>query len=157
MIQQKVGDLLEVKEGSQFVYVVVLTRIVLFGGNILFAFHTDGERRAPDSLDPTHAGFNICADLLWPKREGRVTRIHRFADVAPFWRTRFVKSTFERRPGVKAREWFIYTVDRMDAHTARLVELPPEYRAAMDSGCCSFDLVASKVLARYSPDQNEHL
>ena len=28
---------------------------------------------------------------------------------------------------------------------------------AMDSACDSFDLVAAKVLARYTPEQNPHL
>jgi hypothetical protein len=157
MIQQQVGDLLDVVEGGQHVYVVVLTRLVMFGGNILFAFHTDGEQREAGSLDPAHPGFNICADLLWPKKEGRVARLHRFADVAPFWRTRYVKATAEYRPGVRAREWFIYTADRLDEHFARVAEMPPEYRAAMDAGCHSFDLVAQKALARYTPDQNPHL
>ena len=84
MIQQQVGDLLEVEEDGQTFYVVVLTRVVMFGGNILFAFHTNGEGQTAGSLGPTHSGFNICADLLWPKKEGRVTRLPKFTDVAPF-------------------------------------------------------------------------
>ncbi len=82
---------------------------------------------------------------------------HRYDDTAPFWRTRYVKATSEYRLGVRAREWFIYPIDRLDAHIARVSELTPEYRAAMDGGCHSFDLVASKVLARYTPDQNPHI
>ena len=61
------------------------------------------------------------------------------------------------RPGVRAQDWYLYTVDRLDEHFARVAELSPEYRAAMDHGCHSFDLVASKVLARYTPDQHPHL
>lgn len=63
----------------------------------------------------------------------------------------------EYRAGVKAREWFIYPMGRMNAHIDRVTELTPEYRAAMDSGCHSFDLVARKVLGRYTPEQNEHI
>jgi hypothetical protein len=157
VIQQQVGDLLQVEEGGRFVYVVVLTRVVLFGGNVLFAFHTGGERRETESLGPDHAGFNVCGDLLLPKREGRVARLHRYADVTPFWRTRFVKATPEYRPGVKARLWFVYSVDRLDAPMSQMAELPPEYRAAMDGGCHSFDLVAGQALAGYTPDRNEHI
>jgi hypothetical protein len=40
---------------------------------------------------------------------------------------------------------------------ARVARLTPEYGKAMDNGCFSFDLVAEKVLARYAPDQNEHI
>ena len=59
---------------------------------------------------------------------------------------------------MKAKEWFIYKIDDLGApHIARIANLTPEYRAAMDRGCHSFDLVARKVLAKYTPDQNEHL
>ena len=70
MIQQRVGDLLEVEEGGGFFYVVVLTRVVMFGGNILFAFHTGGERRAAGSLDQTQTGFNICRRPAAPEAGG---------------------------------------------------------------------------------------
>ena len=39
MIQQRIGDLLEIDEGGKYFYVVVLSKVVMFGGNILFAFH----------------------------------------------------------------------------------------------------------------------
>jgi hypothetical protein len=137
----------------------VLTKIVMFGGNILFAFHNDGKKRDVKSLLPSDTGFNICADLLWPKREGRVTRLHLYEDVSPFWRSKFVKATNEYRLGIKAKEWFIYNADKLGSTNCieRVTELKPEYREAMDSGCHSFDLVAKKVLARYTPDQNEHI
>ena len=45
MIQQRIGDLLEIEEDGKFFYVVVLTKVVMFGGNILFAFHSDGKKR----------------------------------------------------------------------------------------------------------------
>jgi hypothetical protein len=157
MIQERIGDLLEIEEGGRHFYVVVLTKVVMFGGNILFAFHNDGEKRELRSLAPDSSGFNICADLLFPKREGRVTRLHRYEDVAGFWRSKYVKGTNEYRLGVKAKEWFIYNIDDLTHHIARVAELPPEYRNAMDSGCHSFDLVADKVLATYTPDQNEHI
>jgi hypothetical protein len=158
MIQQRIGDLLQIEEGGKLFYVVVLTKVVMFGGNILFAFHNDGLQREVSSLEPGGSGFNICADLLLPKREGRVLRLHRFSDLAPFWRSKYAKATNEYRLGVKAKEWFIYNIhDLGRQHIARVAKLSPEYREAMDSGCHSFDLVTEKVLARYTPDQNEHI
>ncbi|MFO0804759.1 MAG: hypothetical protein U0791_16750 [Gemmataceae bacterium] len=158
MIQQRIGDLLEIKEEGQHFYVVVLTKVVMFGGNILFAFHNDGEKRDVASLDPEANGFNICADLYLPKREGRVTRLHRYEDVSPFWRTKYAKGNNVFEPGVKAKDWFIYNIDDLgESHIARVTKLKPEHRAAMDCECCSFDLVAGKVLARYTPDQNDHI
>ena len=61
--------------------------------------------------------------------------------------------------GVKAKEWFIYNIDDLGAgSTLRwLPSSPRNTRDAMDCGCHSFDLVAGKVLARYTPDQNDHI
>lgn len=158
MLQQQVGDLLEVKEGRKHFYVVVLTKVVMFGGNVLFAFHNDGKKRKADDLSATDSGFNICADLLLPKREGRVARLLNLDDVSGFWRTKFVKSTPEWRAGVKATVWFIHKINRLGGTgTECRGELSQEHREGMDGGCHSFDLVAEKVLARYTPDQNEHL
>jgi hypothetical protein len=158
MIQQRIGDLLEIKEGGKYFYVVVLTKVVMFGGNILFAFHNEGKKCEISSLPPNNSGFNICADLLLPKREGRVARLHHYEDLTPFWRSKYVKATNEYRLGVKAKEWFIYNVDDLSGrHIARVAKLTPEYRQAMDDGSHSFDLVAGKVLARYAPDLNEHI
>ena len=157
MIQQRVGDLLEITEDGNYFYVVVLTKIVMFGGNILFAFHNDGEKTDVDQLTPSQDGLNICADLLFPKKEGRVTRLHRFEDVSAFWRTKLVKATNANVPGVKTKFWYISPIDDLTRDIIRVSELTPEYRKAMDSGCHSFDLVARKVLARYTPEQNEHI
>jgi hypothetical protein len=158
MIQQRIGDLLEIEGGGYYFYVVVLSKVIMFGGNILFAFHNDGQRREVSSLTSGCSGFNICADLLVPKREDRVTRLHRYEDVSAFWRSKYAKATHEYRLGVKAKDWFIYSIDDLGGqHIARVSKLTPEYREAMDSGCHSFDLVEEKVLARYTPDQNEHI
>jgi hypothetical protein len=158
MIQQQIGDLLEIKESSNFFYVVVLTKVVMFGGNILFAFHNDGRKCDVSDLLSNKNGFNICADILLPKREGRVRRLCRFQDVSQFWKSKYVKAAIEYRRGVKAKEWFIYNINDLGGnHIARVPQLTPEYCKAMDNGCFSFDLVLEKVLARYSPEQNEHI
>jgi hypothetical protein len=130
----------------------------MFGGNIVFAFHTNGERRGVESLKPTDGGFNVCTDLLPRKRAGDITRIGRFHELSPFWRSAYAKGTVEYRLGVKAKEWFVYRIDALQGPAvARVVKLTPEYRLAMDHACFSFDLVAEKILRRYTPDQNEHI
>ena len=157
MIQQQPGDLLEIEFEGKFYYLVVLTKIVMFGGNIVFAFHGEGSQRSPDSLTPTTPGFNICTDLLLPKKQGVVRRLRRCEDTSTFWRTRFVKSTSEYRPGHKAREWYIYNVDDLRNHIERRSSMPPEYAEAIDGGMHSFDLVASKILEGYTPINNRFL
>jgi hypothetical protein len=158
MIQQQIGDLLEIEEGGNFFYVVVLTKVVMFGGNILFAFHNDGKKCDVSDLLSNQDGFNICADLLLPKRESRVRRLYRFQDVSMFWKSKYVKATMEYRRGIKAKGWFIYNITDLGGnHIARVTQLTPEYRKAMDNPCFSFDFVSEKVLVRYTLEQNEHI
>jgi len=157
MIQQQPGDLLEIEFEGKLYYLVVLTKIVMFGGNIVFAFHSDGSQRSPDCLTPAALGFNICTDLLLPKKQGAVRRLSRFPDTSAFWRTRLVKSTSEHRLGHKAREWYIYSVDDLRNHVERRSSMPPEFAEAMDGGMHSFDLVASKILEGYTPSKNPFL
>ena len=118
MIRQQVGDLLEVQEDGKFYYVVVLTPIVMFGGNIVFAFHNDGQKRATGEVFVGNLGFNTCTDLLLPKREKRVTRLRRFADVTPFWRSTYVKATNQITPGLKAIHWYIYRASQLGGDTS---------------------------------------
>ena len=72
MIQQRIGDLLEIEEGGKYFYVVVLSKVIMFGGNILFAFHNEGQRREISSLTSECSGFNICADLLDGQRQSQL-------------------------------------------------------------------------------------
>lgn len=157
MIHQQPGDLLEIECEGKFYYLVVLTKIVMFGGNIVFAFHGDGSQRSHDSLGPMAPGFNICTDLLLPKKQGAVRRLSRFTDTSVFWRTRLVKSTSEYRMGQKAREWYIYGVDDLRNHIERRSSMPAEYAEAMDGGMHAFDLVATKILEGYTPSRNRFL
>lgn len=157
MIRQKPGDILEIHFDGLYYYVVVLTPIVMFGGNIIFAFHSDGSRRESESLQPDHSGFNICSDLRLPKREGAVTRLKTITDVAPYWRTQLAKNCNEYRLGHKAKEWWIYKIDDLQNHIDRTSIMPINYREAMDCSCSSFDLVADKISRRYTPDQNPFL
>jgi hypothetical protein len=102
-------------------------------------------------------GFNVCTDLLLPKKEGTVTRLHRFDDISSFWLTRYIKSTPEHRLGHKAKRWTITRIDDPDVVITRRRLLLRRYREAMDDGTYSFDLVAEKILAGYTPDQNRFL
>ena len=157
MIRQAPGDLLEIQFEGKFYYVVVLTKIVMFGGNIIFAFHGDGRQRPSDTLTEHDSGFNICTDLLLAKKQGTVRRLRSLPDVSGFWRTRLVKGTNEWRKGHRASEWYIYRVDNLRDHIEIRSSMPPKYAAAMDHGMYSFDLVASKILNGYTPEQNSFL
>ncbi len=157
MIQQRVGDLLEIRYENRFSYIVVLTKIVLFGGNIVFAYHTDGKKHGLDYLLDHNAGFNVCTDLLWAKKSGDVSRLHQFENIKPFWRTEFIKGTNEHRLGVKAKVWYIYEISNPLKIVAKVTKLTPKYCKAMDRSTHSFDLVVKMIEKRYTPDQNEHI
>lgn len=157
MIRQSPGDLLQIEFDGKCYYLVVLTKAVMFGGNIVFAFHGDGSPREVGSLAPDAPGFNVCTDLLYPKKNGVVTRIGQVADLAPFWRTRYAKGTTEYRKDMKAKEWWIYKIDDLQQLIVRTSKMTPEYVRAMDRQTSSFDLVAQKILEGYSPEQNPHL
>lgn len=159
MIQQRPGDLLEIIFEGNFYYVVVLTKIVQFGGNIVFAYHTDGKEKPLDELLKFKRGFNICTDLLMPKKEGNIKRIHRFDKFSEFWMSKFVKSCHRQPNGVRAKKWYIHALEEDGTRTeiGEFHRLRKKYRTAMDSGTSSFDLVAEKILRQYSPDQHPNL
>jgi hypothetical protein len=157
MINQRVGDLLEIQFEQRWYYVVVLTRVVMFGGNIVFAFHTSGEKKTLEELLQSYDGFNICTDLGYAKKSGLVQRLHKFKDVQPYFKTRLIKSCHPGRkeaPLEKAGLWFIASISEPGTWLLRTEVLDIEQRSAMDGGCSSFDLTAAKILAQYTPDKN---
>lgn len=159
MIRQQVGDLLEIHYEHKYYYVVVLTKLVMLGGNIIFAHHTDGSRKTLGDIQGSRLGFNICTDLFLPKRNGVVSRLHKYSDVSSFWLTAYAKGAHEHRPGYKAKEWFIYDLKSIGGnHIERLPPpLPQKYREAIDYATYSFDLTGEKILAGYTPDQDTRL
>jgi len=157
VIRQQIGDLLEFEYEGRFYYIVVLTKIVMFGGNIVFAHHTDGTRCLFADVNLKRKGFNICTDLLFPKREGKVRRIHRYEDISEFWMTKYAKGTNEYRRGHRAKEWYVYHINDLRNHIGRFRRLPRKYRSAMDHATFSFDRTAQLILDKYTPDKNEHL
>lgn len=157
MIQQRIGDLLEIQHEGEFYYVVVLTKIVMFGGNIVFAHHTTGEQMTIDQLHQNISGFNVCTDLLLPKRQNAVKRLHRYTDLSPYWLTQYAKGCNEYRLGEKATRWFIYDIHNLRSMTASFDILPPQYYSAMDRITYGFGSVINMIKSTYTPDQNEHI
>jgi hypothetical protein len=154
MIRQQVGDVLEIEFEGNWFYLIVITKIVMFGGNIVYAFHNNGHRMDLESLLKIHSGFNICTDLLWPKREGWVKRIGKVARPEEYLETELVKGTFETRQDKKAKLWYIYHISDLRTHIAVVRSLSKEQKKAMDDGTHSFDLVAKKIMEGYTPDRD---
>ena len=70
MIRQ-ISDLLEINDDGTYSLVDVLTRVVTFGGNIIFAFHTDDTRHASDVQGP---GFRSVGGYVKRQSEISVTK-----------------------------------------------------------------------------------
>jgi hypothetical protein len=154
MIRQQVGDLLEIEFEGNWFYLIIITKIVMLGGNIVFAFHNNGQRMDRKSLMQIRSGFNICTDLLWPKRKGWVRRIGKVPHPEDYLKTELVKGTFETRQDKKAKLWYIYHISDLRNHIARVRLLTNEQKRAMDHATYSFDLVARKIMERYTPDRD---
>ncbi len=160
MIQQQPNDFLEIYFEEKYYYIVVLTKIVMFGGNIVFAFHSDGSRQNPKELldKGNPEGFNWCTDLLLAKREGSVKRIKKLNSVERFWKTKLIKSPIGAHQwGDKVKGWSIYSVDDLQNSIETRRWMTKKYKMAMDHCCSSFDVTAERVLSKFTPDKSPWL
>jgi hypothetical protein len=129
----------------------------MFGGNIVYAFHGDGTRKKAFEPCPQKSGFNICTDLLLPKKEGKVRRIARVETPKDYLVSDLVKGCNEYRPGKKAKEWWVKSIYDLNSKEIRIKKLNKKQKLAMDSNTYSFDLVVEKIEAKYTPDQNPYI
>jgi len=160
MIRQQVGDFLEIYFEDKYYYIIVLTKIVMFGGNVVFAFHTDGTKQDATRLlnSNKQLGFNACTDLLLAKKQGDVSRITKLDDVSRFWISKYAKAHHSLvQRDEKAKKWYIYDVNDWENHIKVKKWMTKKYKMAMDMTSCGFDVTAKKILAKYTPDQNEFL
>ncbi|WP_147251014.1 hypothetical protein [Arenicella xantha] len=140
-----------------------MTKIVLFGGNIVFGFHSDGEQKSPKFLlSQAHPnGFNCCVDLLYAKKHGEVKRVASITSIEKYWLTKFAKSpiyfgsNLERTWG-----WKIYSIKDLKNIKKIRIFLFGEHKQAMDYSCCGFlfyiQLVERKYLLGQSMFLNEN-
>jgi len=154
MISQRPGDVLEVRYEGSWCYLVVVTRIFMFGGNVVYAFHSDGSRIENFEPNPDLSGFNICTDLLLPKKEGEVNRIGKVDDPIRYRVSDLIKDCHEHVPGQIAKRWFLSRFDNLGGGDKIVRSLSKRQALAMDSGMYSFDLVVEKILSSYTPDKN---
>jgi len=159
MIRQQPKDFLEILFEGKYFYVVILSKIVMFGGNLIFAFHTDGSlQRAEDLLDQADPeGFNCCTDLLLAKREGEVRRIMKLEDIENYWKSKLLKQPHALQLGDPVPYWHIYNIDNLREPIKRVKWMRMKYKKAIDRTSMSFDITVMKILEKYSPEQNPFL
>lgn len=154
MIRQQVGDLLEVELDGEFFYLVVLSKLVLFGGNIVFAYYTDGKMIELKDLDDNSNGFLVCSDLLYAKQNGNVRRLKKLNDLSIYWKTNFAKLLQHDQDG---DFWLVYDIHDLENEVNEFRKLPEEYYTAMDHETAGIGVLFQKIKMRYSPELNESL
>ena len=118
MIRQQVGDVLEIHYEGNWFYIVVLTKIVMFGGNIIFAFHNNGKKLSFEKLLKSKEGFNVVADLILAKREGIVQRIGKVDNVDHYFTTNYMRGSWTDKEGKHRGDWFIYEMADLRNHNS---------------------------------------
>ena len=157
MIRQQVGDVLEIHFEGNWFYVVILTKIVMFGGNIIFAFHNSGKKLSFEELLKSIQGFNVVADLILPKREDIVHRIGKVDAVEKYFTTKYLRGSWTDKKGKHRGYWFIYEVSDLRNHITKLKRLRGKYKNAMDCVTYPFPTVARMVLNNYKPTKDNYL
>ena len=155
MIRQQVGDVLEIQYEGNWFYIVILTKIVMFGGNIIFAFHNSGKKLSFDELLECKEGFNVVADLLLAKREGVVLRLGKVNDVDSYFTTKYFRGSWTDKEGKHRGDWWIYKISDPRNHIAKVKKLRGKYKNAMDHVTYSFPTVARMVLGNYKPNSHQ--
>ena len=128
MIRISPGNLLAVRAGRTFYYVLVLDKIRLFGGNWVYAFHRKSDEllSAAEVLSGSQKGFHAFVDFIWAKRENRIERLAKKVDVDSFNSVCRLKGTNTLRG--KAELWFIYDLDfKLLKRTSKLSEKEKRY------------------------------
>ncbi len=157
MIRQQVGDVLEIHYEGNWFYIVVLTKIVMFGGNIIFAFHNRGKKLSYDELLKSRKGFNVVADLILAKREGIVQRIGKVEAVDHYFTTKYMRGSWTDKEGKHRGDWSIYKISDPRKHIAEVKRLSGKYKNAMDRVTYPFSAVARMVLGNYKPNKDNYL
>jgi hypothetical protein len=157
MIRQQIGDVLEIQFEGKWYYIIILTNIVMFGGNIIFAFHNSGKKMTYNDLMKNKNGFNVCADIIPAKREGLVQRIGKVEDVDQYYTTKFLRGSFIDKKGKPYGSWWIYDMSDLRNHVAKVKKLSGKYKNAMDKVTYPFATVARMVLNNYKPNNKNYL
>ena len=159
MIRKQPNDYLEVIFEEKYFYIVVLSKVVMFGGSLIFPFHTDGSRQNVEELlhHPRPKGFNCCTDLTLAKRRGRVRRIDKLEHVEKFWKSKLLKQPHALQLGDPVPYWHIYSIENFGEPIKTVKWMRKKFRNAIDRTTTSFDVTAEYILEGYSPDQNPFL
>jgi len=150
------GDLIAVRGNQKHYYVLVLDRVRLFGGHLVFALHrtSDDLLTADDVLNGPLDGFVEFVDLIFAKREDRIERLRSKLDVSPWLRrATLFKNTFTIKG--KARRWTIY--DAAFRALKQVTELSQQEKGYPLFHRIGDGTMMDLVDRRWTPEQDERI
>lgn len=112
MIRLKPGDVVAFKHKNTYYYAVILSKNILFGGGIIFAFYLTSKQllSLEEFIQEEREGFNVIVDFIYAKREHRITKIGTISGFEKFLKYKYFKHTHPFQG--KAPVWFIYDENR---------------------------------------------
>jgi hypothetical protein len=128
MIQIKQGDVIAIKQKGHFYYAIILSRIIYFGGNLVYAFHTKSDNllTLKELIHKETRGFNAIVDFIFAKREKRITKLGQIENLSKYREHKYYKATHQTRG--KAEFWFVSSDDFKEVkRTEQLSEDEKEY------------------------------
>lgn len=115
MIKIKPGDVIAFERKGRYYYAVIITKVILFGGNLVHAFHlaTDKLLSQEELLLQNPTGFNSIVDFISAKRENRIMKLGTIENILPFRKYKHFK-----KQSVNKKFWFIE-----DVQDGQIIEL----------------------------------
>lgn len=108
MIHIKPGDVIAFELNNKYYYCLILSNIIYFGGNLVYAFDFSSDRLVALSelLQEKSSGFNAIVDFIFAKKENRLQKIGTITNYQDYWKHKFFKLTSAIKE--KATSWEIY-------------------------------------------------
>ena len=161
MIQLRPGDLISIEHNGIFFYAFVITKIKLFGGNLLFGFHktTKNPLQLEEVLNGGTAGFMSLVDLIQFKRAGTIHRLGKNMSVPYATEPKRYKQTFRKQePGGYIVRLFDDTGEYLGEYNAeKKSDLPAEILEFPEYSTNSSELFTLNVKRKWHQSMIEAL
>ena len=115
MIQLRLGDVIAFKSDDKYYYAIIITKIILFGGNLIYTFHlkTNKLLSMEEVIGSKNNGFTAIVDFIFAKKEDRIVKVGHISDYERYWEKRFFKQSNDVwKLILKKKElpkiWYIY-------------------------------------------------
>lgn len=128
MKQLKPGDVVAFKLNENYCYAIILSKIIMFGANLVYAFPfaTKEIIELNELLSSKQKGFNAIVDFILAKRENRITKLGDINNYLAFKLHKYFKGCHEIN--TKSHNWFIYDDNNQIAkRTSQLTSEEKEY------------------------------